>query len=112
MKPFSKPPQRPLRGNRQPTTPDAHRINNRISAREVRLIDGKGEQLGIQPTSEALRIAEEAGLDLVEVDLETAALIDYAQTCYLESDGLFDTQHRHDCGREVGQPAPARRPCA
>ena len=43
------------------------RINDRIRIREVRLIDGEGEQLGIVPTPEAIRIANEAGLDLVEV---------------------------------------------
>jgi len=38
-----------------------------IRVREVRLIDEKGGQRGILPTSEALKIAKEAGLDLVEV---------------------------------------------
>jgi translation initiation factor IF-3 len=43
------------------------RINDRIRAREVRVIDENGEQLGILPPYEALRIARERGLDLVEV---------------------------------------------
>ncbi len=43
------------------------RVNERIRVREVRLIDENGEQLGVQPTPEALRIARERGLDLVEV---------------------------------------------
>ena len=43
------------------------RINKGIKVREVRLIDDKGEQLGIVPIEQALSIAEEAGLDLVEV---------------------------------------------
>jgi translation initiation factor IF-3 len=43
------------------------RINRTIRVREVRLIDDKGEQRGIVPTSEALKIADDAGLDLVEV---------------------------------------------
>jgi len=43
------------------------RINNRIRAREVRLIGVEGEQLGIVPFFEALRKAEDYGLDLVEV---------------------------------------------
>lgn len=38
-----------------------------IRVREVRLIDEKGEQRGIVPTSEALELARSAGLDLVEV---------------------------------------------
>ena len=43
------------------------RINEQIRVREVRLIDDKSEQRGIVSTLEALRIAREAGLDLVEV---------------------------------------------
>ena len=43
------------------------RINESIRMREVRLIDGEGNQKGIVPTIEALRMAREAGLDLVEV---------------------------------------------
>ena len=43
------------------------RINERIRAREVRVIDENGEQLGILPPFEALRTARERGLDLVEV---------------------------------------------
>ncbi len=43
------------------------RINERIRAREIRVIDENGEQLGILPPFEALKIARERGLDLVEV---------------------------------------------
>ena len=43
------------------------RINERIRAREVRVIDENGEQLGILAPFEALRVARERGLDLVEV---------------------------------------------
>ena len=43
------------------------RINDRIRAREIRVIDENGEQLGILPPFEALRVARERGLDLVEV---------------------------------------------
>ncbi len=43
------------------------RINDRIRAREVRVIDENGEQLGILAPYEALKIARERGLDLVEV---------------------------------------------
>jgi translation initiation factor IF-3 len=46
---------------------DRFRINNRIRAREVRLIDEQGAQLGIVSLREALTIAEERGLDLMEV---------------------------------------------
>lgn len=43
------------------------RVNERIRTREVRLIAPDGSQLGILPTYEALKIAREQELDLVEV---------------------------------------------
>ena len=43
------------------------RINNEIRAREVRLIDSKGEQLGIMTMADAREIAEKRAMDLVEV---------------------------------------------
>ncbi len=43
------------------------RINRQIRAREVFLIDESGNQRGVMGTFEALKIAEDAGLDLVEV---------------------------------------------
>lgn len=43
------------------------RINHRIRAREVRVIDDNGNQLGVMSTPEAVKKAEEAGLDLVEI---------------------------------------------
>jgi translation initiation factor IF-3 len=43
------------------------RVNLEIRAREVRVIDSDGAQLGIMPLRDALRLAEEKGLDLVEV---------------------------------------------
>ncbi|MEW6117341.1 MAG: translation initiation factor IF-3 [Nitrospirota bacterium] len=43
------------------------RVNEGIRSREVRLIGDEGEQLGIVPINEALRIARERGYDLVEV---------------------------------------------
>ncbi len=49
------------------TTAPEHRINDRIRAREVRLVDPDGQQLGIKPLPEALAIARGLDLDLVEV---------------------------------------------
>ncbi|MBF7730727.1 translation initiation factor IF-3 [Pseudomonas sp. N040] len=45
-------------------------INENISAREVRLIGADGEQIGIVSIDEALRIAEESKLDLVEISAD------------------------------------------
>jgi translation initiation factor IF-3 len=43
------------------------RTNERIRAREIRVIDEAGQQLGIMPPPEALSIARQRSLDLVEV---------------------------------------------
>lgn len=42
-------------------------MNERIRAKEVRVIDEEGKQLGIMPPLEALKVARSQGLDLVEV---------------------------------------------
>ena len=62
------------------------RINEMIRIREVRIIDDEGQQLGVMPTSEALALAQEKGLDLVEV-APTAVppvcrILDYGQYKY------------------------------
>lgn len=44
-----------------------YRVNRFINAPHVRLIDENGDVLGVKAISEALRITEEKGLDLVEV---------------------------------------------
>jgi len=48
-------------------TTNETRINDRIRARDVRLVDPDGLQLGIRPLPEALAIARQLDLDLVEV---------------------------------------------
>jgi translation initiation factor IF-3 len=45
-------------------------VNDEIRVPEVRLIGGEGEQLGVVPTRDALKMSEESGLDLVEVSPE------------------------------------------
>lgn len=42
-------------------------VNDGIRAKELRVIDNGGEQLGVQTKQDALRLAEQAGLDLVLV---------------------------------------------
>ena len=44
-----------------------HELNEEISDKEIRLIGSEGEQLGIMPPAEALKIADEQGLDLVKI---------------------------------------------
>ncbi|MBO9348769.1 MAG: translation initiation factor IF-3 [Chloroflexus sp.] len=68
---------------------DRFRINNRIRAREVRLIDENGTQVGIVPLREALAMAEERGYDLVEVAPNAVPpvcrLLDYGKFRYEQS---------------------------
>ncbi|MBZ1345287.1 MAG: translation initiation factor IF-3 [Candidatus Nealsonbacteria bacterium] len=42
-------------------------INNQIRAKEVRLVDEAGKQLGIIPLMEAFRLAQERNLDLIQI---------------------------------------------
>ena len=44
-----------------------HELNEEINDKEIRLIGSEGEQLGIMTSTEALRIADEQGLDLVKI---------------------------------------------
>jgi translation initiation factor IF-3 len=48
-------------------TTDKNRINHQIRISPILLIDENGEKVGTVPVGEALRRAEEAGLDLVEI---------------------------------------------
>ncbi len=67
--------------------PDEYRINEDIEAREVRLIDDEGENRGKISLREALLLAEEAGLDLVEVSPEAVPpvckIIGYSKFRYM-----------------------------
>jgi len=64
------------------------RINNRIRVPEVRVVDDDGAMLGIVPTHEALRRAQERGLDLVEVnpkaDPPVCKILDFGKYKYDE----------------------------
>ena len=61
-------------------------VNNQIRAREVRLIDKDGKQLGIFNLTDALRKAREAGLDLVQVTQKVSPpvckIADYGKYAY------------------------------
>ena len=48
--------------------PQGPRVNHRIRVPQVRVVSNDGEMLGVLDTSDALRQAREAGLDLVEVN--------------------------------------------
>ncbi|WP_339107542.1 translation initiation factor IF-3 [Thioclava sp. GXIMD4216] len=53
--------------NAPPTRDTGPRVNGRIRAPEIRLIGAEGENVGVVTPSKALAMAEEAGLDLVEI---------------------------------------------
>jgi translation initiation factor IF-3 len=61
-------------------------INNRIRAREVRVIDQDGNNLGVISIGEALNKAREAGMDLVEMSsgggIPVCRIIDYNKYLY------------------------------
>jgi translation initiation factor IF-3 len=64
-------------------------VNRRIRVPQVRVIGADGGQLGVLDTSEALRIAEEGGLDLVEVSPKAmppvCKIMDYGKFKYEDS---------------------------
>ncbi len=64
-------------------------INDYIRATELRVIGAAGENLGVLPKAEALRIAREAGVDLIEISPNAqppiAKVMDYGKYQYQES---------------------------
>ena len=74
------------------------RINRDIRAREVRLIDPEGQQAGIVSIEEALRSAEENGLDLVEVAPNSTPpvcrIMDYGKYRYQQAKKTKDAKKK------------------
>lgn len=66
-----------------------YRINQYIQAREVRVVDEKGKQIGVMPINKALKQAQEKGLDLVEVAPKAqppvCKIVDFKKFKFLES---------------------------
>ena len=81
-----------------PPKSDQHRINDRIRAREVRLIGPEGDQLGIQPVPEALRMARGLDLDLVEVapaaNPPVCRIMDYGKFRYEEAQKAKESRRK------------------
>ncbi|MCB4743035.1 MAG: translation initiation factor IF-3 [Sulfurovum sp.] len=74
------------RNNRGRKKPDSTIMNGAIRASELRVLGDDGEQFGIISSNEALRIAEEKGLDLVLVSPDAnppvAKIMDYGKHKY------------------------------
>ena len=76
----------PRRFDRTPPERDTTRINERIRVPKVRLIDEGGAQIGVVDTEEAMNLARERDLDLVEVAPDArppvTRLLDYSKYKY------------------------------
>lgn len=72
------------------------RTNEQIRVREVRLIDEVGEQRGVLPTVEALRMARELGMDLVEIAPQSnppvCKILDYGKFKFEQEKKLKDNR--------------------
>src|ERR1700754_3390245 len=96
------PPKRPSPPRRNPleapSKEEAHKINNRIDSREVRLIDAEGNNVGVVQTRAALIMAEEAGLDLVEISPgpkpPVAKILDYGKFTFQEQKRVAEARKK------------------
>ena len=65
---------------------DGPRINDLITANEVQLIDSEGENRGTIPTKQAIELAKDSGMDLVEISPNAkppvAKILDYGKYKY------------------------------
>ncbi len=75
------------------------RVNERIRANQVRVIGADGAQLGVMAPAEALRLAREGGLDLVEVAPQTAPpvcrILDFNKFRYDEQRREREAKKKH-----------------
>jgi bacterial translation initiation factor 3 (bIF-3) len=77
---------------------DGPRTNKDIRVREVQLIDAEGQNRGITETSAAMQIAEEAGLDLVEIvpnaNPPVCKILDYGKFRFTEQKKQAEARKR------------------
>jgi translation initiation factor IF-3 len=78
---------------------DRIRINERIRAREIRVIDDAGTQLGVMQPFEGMKLARERGLDLVEIspsaDPPVCKITDYGKYLYQENKKKHEQKRHH-----------------
>jgi translation initiation factor IF-3 len=74
------------------------RVNHRIRVPEVRVVLDDGSQLGVMSTSDALKAAEERGLDLVEVNPKSnppvCKILDFGKYKYEEKKRASDAKRK------------------
>jgi translation initiation factor IF-3 len=77
---------------------NSHRINREIGVPEVRLVGEDGEPLGVVPTIQALAMAEEAEVDLVEIAPQAkppvCRLMDYGKFKYQEQKRAHEAKQK------------------
>lgn len=77
---------------------NSHRINREIGVPEVRLVGEDGEPLGVVPTQQALAMAEEAEVDLVEIAPQAkppvCRLMDYGKFKYQEQKRAHEAKQK------------------
>ncbi len=82
---------RPLQGPRMPRKEEPYAINERIRAREVRLV-GDNVENGIYPIQQALKMADEMELDLIEISPTAqppvCKILDYSKFLYQQKKRL------------------------
>ncbi len=81
-------PRRRIRGPIRPERP-THRVNGRIRFPQVKVVSAEGEMLGVMSPDEGRKIAQDAGLDLVEVAPDArppvCKILDYGKFKYERS---------------------------
>ena len=79
-------------------------MNERIRVREIRVIDEDGKQVGVLPPQEALKLARERGLDLVEISPTAqppvCKIMDYGKYLY-ELNKKLHLQRKHQKGVRI-----------
>ncbi len=72
------------------------KLNEKISSKEVRLIDQNGENVGVKSRDEAIKMAKDAGLDLLEVSgfavPPVCKIVDYNKYIYEQKGKLKKTK--------------------
>lgn len=99
-------PGRGPRGNRNYRGPSNKiRKNDRIRASEVRVIGPNGNQIGVMSTRDALKLAKDAGLDLIEISPNAqppvCRILDYGKYMYEQSKKTKDQKSSSSKQKEV-----------
>jgi len=88
----------PFDRNAAPRGPTGPRMNEQIRISPIRLIGAEGQQLGIVPTMEAMTMARDLGLDLVELNEKerppVCKIMDYGKHKYEQSKKAHQKAHQ------------------